>query len=559
MRSLWVVLVAGAGCNVSVSGEPPVSLRIAPPSIVLDVDLALPAPSAQLQIFAAYPSGTEIDVTADATIAIEGPQLGAFTAGTIVSDGLTGGTAIANVTYDQIAAVIPLTANVHERRIIAGTATGAAEAFASATPMAFDAHVDPADGVILPPNLGRMVVDFAAGDLDDTHQITVTAPYLDLEIVEPGVVGPRQLELSADEWSAIVHTATTTAFELEVASLQSSAPATARVTTSTLELTDLPASALLLGGTTGDITDAAAIRPTLWRYDMKAGAATQAYNNPPGACIACHLAVSADGSRYAAVMIDSTPATFKGVLIGSDGTLRAQSDPTAAPWASAAFDPSGKLLASYQGYLSLRDADSGAMIAPIAMPETASAPTISPDGSALAYVTLDAGFGDAATQVVGNALYVRPFDAATATVGPYVELFRGSAGVELPTFSPDGKWVAYGELTNDPAHLNEVPIATAAVRADGSGTTVQLTADPLDQLASWASQIAPGRVGGRAPEPMVWIAINSTRPVGGNATSPTQIWLEAFYPDRGVITPAFHLPGQPATLKVLHGPIGLPK
>jgi hypothetical protein len=228
MRSRWLALVAAAGCNVGVSGEPPASLRIAPSSIVLDVDLALPAPSAQLQVFAIYPGGEENDVTADATIAIEGPRLGAFTAGTIVSDGLTGGTAIVNVTYDQIAAVIPLTANVHARRIIAGTTAGAAEAFASATPVPFDAHLDPANGVILPPNLGRMVLDFAASDLDDTHQVTVTAPYLDLEIVAPGVAGPRQLELSANEWRAIVHTATTTAFELEVASLQSSAPAARR-------------------------------------------------------------------------------------------------------------------------------------------------------------------------------------------------------------------------------------------------------------------------------------------------------------------------------------------
>src|SRR5664279_2738177 len=117
MRSLWVALVAAAGCNVGVSGEPPASLRIAPSSIVLDVDLALPAPSARLQVFAVYPGGQEEDVTADATITIEGAQLGAFTAGTIVSDRMTGGAAIAKVTYDQGAATIPLTANVHARRI----------------------------------------------------------------------------------------------------------------------------------------------------------------------------------------------------------------------------------------------------------------------------------------------------------------------------------------------------------------------------------------------------------------------------------------------------------
>jgi hypothetical protein len=96
------------------------------------------------------------------------------------------------------------------------------------------------------------------------------------------------------------------------------------------------------------------------------------------------------------------------------------------------------------------------------------------------------------------------------------------------------------------------------VRSDGSGTIVALTSDPLDQLAPWASPIAPARAGNRDPEPMAWIAVVSSRPVGGSATSPRQLWLEAFYPERGVVKPAFHLPGQPATLQLLHGPIALP-
>jgi hypothetical protein len=54
---------------------------------------------------------------------------------------------------------------------------------------------------------------------------------------------------------------------------------------------------------------------------------------------------------------------------------------------------------------------------------------------------------------------------------------------------------------------------------------------------------------------MVWIAFVST--LGGAATGAQQLWLEAFCPDRGVVTPAFHLPGQ-GTLMVLHGPLALP-
>ena len=98
----------------------------------------------------------------------------------------------------------------------------------------------------------------------------------------------------------------------------------------------------------------------------------------------------------------------------------------------------------------------------------------SPDGSALAYVSLDTGSGDAASEPIGNALRIRPWDARTATVGAPVELARGAAGVLLPSFSSDGRWIAYGEGTPDPTRLNEVPIGAAAVRTDGSGTTVPL-------------------------------------------------------------------------------------
>lgn len=144
------------------------------------------------------------------------------------------------------------------------------------------------------------------------------------------------------------------------------------------------------------------------------------------------------------------------------------------------------------------------------------------------------------------------------TVGPMVELVHDGNVIALPDFSPDGQWVAFGHSPIVAGNDGDVPSSSAAMRVDGSGTMVTLTSDPADQLAHWASPIAPARAGNRDPEPMVWIAINSTRLVGGNPTSTTQLWLEAFYPERGVVAPAFHLPGQPATLQVLHGPLALP-
>jgi WD40 repeat protein len=399
----------------------------------------------------------------------------------------------------------------------------------------------------MPPDLGRVEVAFAANDLDDAHELRVTAPYLDLDIFAPGAAGPREIDLMSNEWAAVGHTARGGEIALAVSSLQSSAPATSRVATETLAIADTDPSALLVSSIFGGAL------PAMWRFDPQAGAATPLFANPPGACLGCHLAVSADGARIGAVMFVAGQTVNGVVLDASDGTVLAQSDPTSAsPWITATFDPSGSLVGAYQGALSLRDGTTGVPMAAIATGEAASAPAISPDGTALAYVTLDEGMGNDASQPVGNALHVRPWNAATATVGAPIELVRDGGGVVLPVFSSDGRWIAFGHTAN-----TEVPLSSSAVRSDGSGTSVMLTTDPLDQLAHWASPIAPARAGHRAAEPMVWIAFVSTRPIGGNATSLQQLWLEAFYPDRGVVMPAFHLPGQPATLQVLHGPLAL--
>ena len=562
MQGGWLIgCMVATGCGAFVDAGPPV-LRVEPAAIDLDVDLALPPPTAAIRVFALGLDGREADVTAAATLRLDGAALGSLGGAGLTSDGVTGGVATIQITYEAATAAIPAAAHVHGRRVVDGTPAGAVAAFAAAARTPFDAQLDPPDGAVIPSGLGRMVLGFVANDLDNAHEVRVTAPELELVIVAPGVAGPRTIELAPREWSAIARTARGGQIQLEVASLRSTAPAVARVATVGLDLADLDPSALLVSGVagvTGPVTDVD--RPSLWRYDMHAGSVASMFRNPAGACIGCHLAVSPDGARIAALIVSPTAPLLNGVVVDARaGTVLAQSDgASATPWATAAFDPkTGALLAAWQGGLALRDAATGAVLAPIAMTEPAAAPAISPDGAQLAYVTLDAGLGAAASQPAGNALHARPWSAAQRAVGPPIELYRDHGGVVLPAFSSDGRWVAFGHSEILPDRVNEVPLGSSAVRSDGSRTIVKLTSDPLDRLAHFASPVAPVRAGNRAPEPMVWVAMISNRPVGGNATASHQLWLEAFYPERGLVTPAFHLPGQPATLQILHGPIALP-
>ena len=529
MRALLLVVVTGCAVDVA-----PV-LTVEPQAIDLTVALGKPPAPVPLHV---YNGGVEIT----GAMELDGAPLGSIAGGAFASDGVTGGAATVRVTVGGRVLVIPTSVHIVGWRIEAGTPAGAEAALAAAPRVAYDGKLDPPDGAVIPPNLGALSVAFAADAADDAHEITISAPYLDLAVLSPS----RHVDLTADEWTAIHKT--TASFELEVASVATAAPVAAHVAGAHVEVASLDASAVLFGGVV------ASEAPGLWRYDMAHAAAASLFDKPDGTCFGCHVAVSHDGSRIAAAMLTTDVRALGGAVVDSkSGNVLAWSDAaSASPWATASFDPSGVLVTAWQGALSVRDASTGDLHATVATEDAVAAPAISPDGTRLAYVSLDAGPGSAASQPVGNALRMRPWNAATGMVGAPIDLVRDGGGVVLPQFSSDGRWIAFGHTQVLPDRLGEVPVRASAIRTDIGGVSVDLTSDPLDKGAQWASPIGSSR-----GEPMVWIAVVSERALGGDA-SPQQLWLEAFYPERRVVTPPFHLPGQPASLQVLHGPVALP-
>jgi hypothetical protein len=544
----WLVVAATAGCTASLDA-PLTSLQIEPPAIELAIELGSSSPAVPIQVLARSVDGELTDVSDLVTFSLDGAPVGSMVAGQLASDGVTGGSATLTASYRGLAATAPVSASVYSRRTVDGTSPGAAAAFAAATTSPVDANLSPGDGSVLPPDLGALELDFGAADLDDTHEVHVTAPYLDIAVDAPGVAGPREIALAPIEWEAISRTTRGGSFAVDVASLDSSAPATARVASASYDVADLDASALLVGV----MVDATA-QPEFERYDMATATLTPMLSGPSGGCVGCHVAVSADGTRITAGMASALGGPGGILFDAQSGAVLATSDASASPWVIAGFDPSGAMIAANNGTLTLRDGSTAAVIAELATGELATSPTVSPDGSSLAYAELDTA-DDAIQNPLGNAIHVRAWNAATASLGAPTELVRDGQGVIMPVYSPDGNWIAYGHTSGTDS---EVPTGAAAVRSDGSGTIVELTSDPLDRLARWASPIAPTRAGSRDPEPMVWIAFVTERPFATLAAGTPQLWLEAFYPDRGVLSPAFHLPGQ-GTVNVIHGPLALPQ
>ena len=167
MRWLFVGVV---GCAASEA-----TLRIEPAAIDLDVELDSMA-YVNVRVFAMTGSGA-VDVTADARLAlVDGARLGAVAGTRFTSDGRTGGHATIAASFGDVSVDLPVHVRIHSMRREDGVPLDAAGWFESATDVVVDALLEPGDGAVLPPNLGRFDVDFAAADGDDLHEVALTGP-----------------------------------------------------------------------------------------------------------------------------------------------------------------------------------------------------------------------------------------------------------------------------------------------------------------------------------------------------------------------------------------------
>ena len=517
-RSVLVVLGACGVTNVDATA----TLRVEPDAVDLDVDLAQPAPTAVVHVYVG-----DRDVTADAKLVLAGARLGTLFGGVIASDGTTGGEATLEIAYAGAHASVPVTAHVHGARF-AGVAATAADAFAGGPRIAVAAELEPGDGAMIPPNLGRMDVDFTADDADTLHEIAVHSPWLDVRVYAPGAPGPRHVELAEREWRAIAATSRGGEVELDVASTSGAPGAPIHQATAHVAIGELDARALAFTASFDGT-------PRLWRYDV--ARAAQAPLASLDACVGCHVAVSPDGTRLATA---SNGAGVSGYLFDlARGTLVARTDDV-GDWTAATFTADGHMVTSLFGALTLRDATTGRAIAPIPTRTSASEPTASPDGSALAYVSLET-VGDAL--LGGDAIDVMTRDPQTGAYGAPLELARGAAMLE-PEMSSDGQWVAY---TRNESQDRFIYSDTDVVSLDGA-TTVRVTTGPFDGLARWASPVVNGRA---------WIALVSTRALGG-IRQPPQLWLAAIDLATATVSRPIHLPAQTHAWGVMHAPMSLP-
>jgi Tol biopolymer transport system component len=261
--------------------------------------------------------------------------------------------------------------------------------------------------------------------------------------------------------------------------------------------------------------------------------------------------VSRDGSRIAAATANTVDS--RGLIIDVATRQVLNTPDTTNMWTSAAWDPSGALITPLNGQLVLRDGTTAAPLSTIPTTTSPTLPIVSPNGASLAYATLEAG----TDSTVGKELLVHTWNSSTLGP-PRVVIPADGRGIKEPSFSSDGAWILYSRTATLGAMSRGKWDGAAVTRVDASAT-YPVSSEPTDNLARWVGDFAPASVGGAAPEPMGWIVMASHRPIGATTPSTTaNLWLLAFYPDRGVFSRPFLLPGQDHTIGVLHAPRHVP-
>ncbi len=551
-----------------------VALSISPADATLVIDQGVPATGAYVAT-GTFDDGREIDVTAHVTFTLEDGTLGGFAGNALTSTTTHGGQTNVRASARGIDGVTGLTlrlvhAYVDPASVLPSDPAGLFGGGIDATRA--PSLVYPTDGVVVPPNLGKLELHFRPGMNNTVFELSMQSPLLDLKVflscTQPLDGGCIYLPDST-VWSFL---ANTNRGGTPVAWLIRGTDATG----SAVGVSGAMSVAFTQQDVTGGIYYWTTTLQAIMRFDFASTTQTVAQKYvgseaTNGDCMGCH-ALSRDGTK----MIAQSGGQNAGRLLLLDVATKQPLVPYASTAASIfeTWAPDGSVFVGVYGdaqatnyNLMVFDGTTGVVVDTIDVGGTQEHPSNHPDWSPLGDRIVFTNVGIRNTlQKCFNSEIRTVVKASGQWQAPQLLVPRApSKNRYYPSWAPDGRLVVFNESTctngntgtdcdgsDDPtARLYAIDglsggAITELARANAPGLTDGGATNLTNSFPKWNPTVfSRTRDGGR----VAWMTFSSTRNYGlRRTTDGLKLWMVAIDLDAPAGTdpssPAFALPFQ---------------
>ena len=383
-------------------------------------------------------------------------------------------------------------------------------------PSAAPTVVYPADGVIMPPNLSELEVQWTPGAGTKLFELRFVSTYLDLTIYtvcKPIGTGCGFLPDEAT-WALMSQQSRGDTMKLTVRGTSGGGGVVGAAAARSISFTDED----LLGG----LYYWAASAGTIARYDFgKRGQSAEVFYNASEAgalCVGCH-SLARNGERIAVGLNAPVPTAGLRVLdIATKGKMFDRGSMFGGGSNFEAFSPDGmRILVNAGSDLLLLDANTGNQVGTAAAILNGNLPDWSADSSKVTFARSGAsgcplGLCGSIPGVAGADLYT--VDVSGDTFGAPQMIVTGGGNNFYPTYAPDGSVIAFNRSVSNASSFDAPDARVWVVGATG-GTPVALTnasATGADVGDSWP-KFAPFSHHWKG-ETIFWLTFSSRRDYG---------------------------------------------